>query len=145
MEHDIATAPAIDVAALHRENAANLCSNSTLVPVGGLGHDDDDAPNFLTEDLVDLQQAEEMRLARVHEQEEQARHGRLYPNAWQTSDLKHVTDNLLHESLGSMQTLLVQQISQSLASVSQVAVPGYRIMHESWMLGMMPMPGGQAH
>ncbi|CAE7302321.1 chk1 [Symbiodinium sp. KB8] len=73
VEHDIATAPAIDVAALHRENAANLCSNSTLVPVGGLGHDDDDAPNFLTEDLVDLQQAEEMRLARVHEQEEQAR------------------------------------------------------------------------
>ncbi|CAE7814629.1 chk1 [Symbiodinium sp. CCMP2592] len=120
VEHDIATAPAIDLAALHRENAANLGSRSALAQI--VGDDEDDACNFLIQDLVDPQ-AEETRLAKIYAEDEKARHARLYPNAWQTSDLKHVVDNLLHESLDSMQTLLVHRIYQNLKS--QVAYPGY--------------------
>ena len=48
----------------------------------------------------------EDRLALPTGDEDAARVSRLYPNSFQTADVKHVVDNLLHECLDSMTTCL---------------------------------------
>ena len=47
----------------------------------------------------------QLQPAEMPEDSHASRSSRLYPNSFQTADVKHVVDNLLSECLDSMQTL----------------------------------------
>ena len=86
--------------------------------------EDDDAYNALAversegpqqrgEPVADVVESD-AHLALEHARQESLRSSVLFPNSWQTADMKHVVDNLLHECLEAMATFAATTTSRFL-------------------------------
>ena len=60
-------------------------------------------PQQRGETVADVVEAD-AQLAKEHARQERLRSSVLFPTSWQTADMKHVVDNLLHECLEAMTT-----------------------------------------
>ena len=106
VEYDIGSAPEIDVKALQADTAADLHS----VPLSAT------LPLALEDDVPPMPAPKQQEVVVVSDSDndpsepaaaavaaaEHGRLGRLYPNSFQTADLKHFMDNLMQESLRCM-------------------------------------------
>lgn len=104
---ELSTAPAIRLEALLDETAETLrtlpSTKPSLVPL-----EDDTAADAASEVL--LSEATDNANDDIRPETEPERLSRLYPNSIPTTDLKHISDNLLDQCLSTMSTSVGQSL-----------------------------------
>ena len=117
---EIGSAPAIDMQELHRDTARDLgslpapayssdCGVGSLRDMDEVDTADSTAASMQICDVpeADVQtgrndESREIDIPAAEDVSGFGRTSRLFPNSIQTTDLKHIVDNLLHECLNSM-------------------------------------------